>query len=120
MEPTTIALILLLVFGGVEHVQKEKAHDKIEMLEASLQKAEENLQTTIEVNETNASTITEIDNARIKCVADLEETRAKQADFAALNEGNKFRIKELEKLVDSFEWSSVRIPAELLDQITTD
>jgi hypothetical protein len=120
MEPTTIIIIGLLLFGGVEHIQKEKAQDEIIELKAELSEAQENTQKAVEVNKTNADTIATIDNSRLQCLRDLKESKARQADYAAINEDRAVRIEELESLVDSYDWSSVRIPAELVREIATD
>jgi hypothetical protein len=120
MEPTTIIIIGLLLFGGAEHLQKEKAQAEVIELEAELSEAIENTQKAVEVNKTNADTITTIDNSRLQCLRDLKETKARQADYAAINEDRAVRIEELESLVNGYDWSSVRIPDQLIREITTD
>ena len=119
MEPTTVIIVLLLLFGGAEHLSKEKAQAEVLRLETSLQETNEELKTALGVNESNASTIVQINNANSQCVADLEETRRLQSYFAEINADSKATIEELESAVDSYDWSSERIPSGLLDKITT-
>ena len=120
MEPTSIIIVLLLLFGGSEHLSKTKAKAEVERLETVLQETNQELQTAVEVNESNAGTIIQINNANSQCVADLAETRRLQAHFAEVNADGAATIEELESAVDSYDWSSVRIPSGLLDKITSD
>lgn len=120
MEPTTLVIIALLLFGGYEHIQNEKAEERIETLETQLQETKQNYETTKEVNENNASTIATIDNARLQCLFDLKESKARQADFERINQNSAIRIEKLEGIVSGYDWSSVRIPSGLVDKITTD
>lgn len=116
MEPISWLVVVLLIFGGHEHIQKKEARAEVEVLELKLSSAKYELEKTIGVNETNADTITAIDNSRIQCVELLKETRERQADFDEINSVSEVRIEELEKLLDSYDWASVRIPAGLLDE----
>ena len=117
MEPTTIILLLALLFGGVEHIQKEAAQDQVVELETQLQEAHQTIQTVKEVNETNASTIDQITAANSQCVEILEETKQRQAGYIEANRISQVRIETLENIVDSFEWSAQPIPLELIDQL---
>lgn len=119
MEPSTWVIIALLLFGGNEHLQKKAAKAEVTRLEASLHQAKENTKKAIEVNETNADTITTIDNSRLQCLRDLKESRVRQANYSRINQDSQVRLEELEGIIDSYDWSSVRIPDGLVDQITT-
>ncbi len=117
MDPASIVIIVLLLFGGVEHIQKEAAQDKVVELETQLQEAHEAIETVKEVNESNASTINQITAANIQCVEILEETKKRQAGYVEVNRFNKVRIETLENIVNSFEWSAQSIPLELVEQL---
>ena len=120
MEPASWIIIILLVFGGHEHIQKKEARAEIIELKAELSEAHEETKEAVEVNDLNAITIREINQSNSQCFATLEKIELAKNRFAAANESSQTRIEELEILIDSYEWSDVRIPSELLDGVWSD
>ena len=113
MEPVTVIVILSLLFGGAEHLRAEHHKDNSEMYQAKYEEA-------IEVNERNSETITELSAIHDKTMAVLEETKSRQDYYERINADNEARIKELEGVVATYDWSSERIPLEIVDYLGTD
>lgn len=120
MGVTEIIIGVLLLFGGSEYLQNQKAEKEIAQLQAELQETKENYETVKGVNETNAATITTLDHQYHQCLRDLKETRIRQANYSRINQDSQLRLEELETLLKSYDWSSVRIPTGLLDATTQD
>ena len=120
MGVSEIIIGFLLLFGGYQYLEAEKAEKEIAQLETQLQETQENYETVTEVNKNNATAITDVNDSRLQCLRDLKETRIRQANYSRINQDSQLRIEELESIVNSYNWSSVRIPAGLLGEITTD
>lgn len=128
MEPITVgAFVLLLLFGGFEHHQKEKAQEEVEQLKIELfeadERAEKNAQAAIAAvasSNQNEETANVFSANLDKCVATVEKYKMVEADYKADLISLEENARALADRIDSTNLNQCRVPNWLVDEITKD